>query len=158
MEKQKASLSELFTQLADEQTGRLNEEAAKEYLTSAQQLAKDFPSDTSTAMPYYKAAEVARALGQSQTALDIYQKIIDQYPSFHKVPEARFMIAFTYDEDLNDLAKAKTAYEDFIRLHPNHTFTDDAEMLLSNLGKSDEQILRELEAKLKEAEEAKEES
>ncbi|MEL6357812.1 MAG: tetratricopeptide repeat protein [Bacteroidota bacterium] len=146
IEERRDSLDKLFQQLADANTGRLNEEAAKTYLSAAQILAKDYPTDTSAALPYYKAAEVARALGQSKTALEIYQQVIEQYPGFHKVPEARFMLAFTYDEDLNDLTSAKAAYEQFIQLHPEHTFADDAEMLLRNLGKSDEEILRELEA------------
>ena len=142
------SLISNFEQIADQETGLLNEVAANEYLNSAQAFAKSSPNDTAAALPLYRAAEVARALGKPAKAIEIYQQIITQYPTFHKAPEAHFMLAFSYDEDMNNLEKARTEYENFINTYPDHGFADDAAMLLGNLGKSDEEILRELEAKL----------
>ncbi|MEM9836631.1 MAG: tetratricopeptide repeat protein [Bacteroidota bacterium] len=146
-------LTEGFSQLTDPETGLLNEEAATEYVNNAMAFAKQSGQDTVAALPLYRAAEVARALGKPAQAIEIYQSVIDQYSSFSKAAEAQFMLAFSYDEDLNDLEKARTAYETFIDKYPTHGFADDAEMLLSNLGKSDEEILRELEAKLAQPEE-----
>ncbi len=148
----RAALMEQFSDLANEETSLINEEAAEAYLSAANQMADDFPNDTLAALPLYRAAEVAKAIGQPEAALQCYQKVRAQYPDFHKAAEALFMLAFTYDEDLNDLQRAQQTYETFIATYPDHGFADDAEMLLSHLGKTDEEILRELEAQLLEAE------
>ena len=58
-------------------------------------------------MPLYRSAEISRSLGKPNEAIATYQKIIERYPSFHKAPEAKFMLAFSYDEDLKDINKAR---------------------------------------------------
>lgn len=143
---QRAKLMEDFGKIADNETGLINEEAAAAYLSDAISLADANPSDTLAALPLYRAAEVARALGNPGQAIELYQRVIRDYGSFSKAAEAQFMLAFSYDEDMNDFDTAEQEYERFIKNYPDHGFADDAEMLLQNLGKSDEEILRELEA------------
>lgn len=143
----KALMTE-FSGLADAETGLLNQTASVAFVERAISFSDQFPKDTLAAMPLYRSAEISRSIGKPSEAIDTYQKVIERYPSFSKAAEARFMLAFSYDEDLKDLDKARSAYETYLQLHPNHTFADDAQMLLRNLGKSDEQILQELEAQL----------
>ncbi len=140
------ALETAFASLSDPDTGLLNQTAANTYLEEVAVLLKDHPTDTAIALPLYRAAEVARAMGQAPLAISYYEQIAKNFLDFNRVGEANFMLAFTYDEDLKDLEKAKTAYEYFIEHFPNHDFADDAQMLLKNLGKTDEEILRELEA------------
>lgn len=149
---QRQELMSSFQNIADQETGLLNEEAAQQYVNEAIAFSEAFPSDTLAALPLYRSAEVSRSIGDPKQAILTYQQVIERYPTFYKAPEARFMLAFSYDEDMNDLERAKTAYQDFLAKHPNHTFADDAQMLLANLGKSDEEILKELEAQLKASE------
>jgi TolA-binding protein len=140
-------LMDNFQAVSDPKTGALNVETSQDFVTMATQLAEKYPTDTLAAMPLYRAAEVVRALNDPvQTAL-IYQKVYNSYPSFSKAPEALFMLGFTFDEDLGDLEKARTTYNDFLSKFPNHSFADDTQMLLENLGKTDEEILKELEKK-----------
>lgn len=136
-----------FGAVSDPNSGRLNMQASKDFAKIARELADSFPADTMSAMPFYRSAEVVRAMNDPKRAAVIYQDVYDRYPSFSKAPEALFMLAFTYDEDLKDLEAAKATYTKFLENHPNHTFADDTEMLLKNLGKSDEDILKELEDK-----------
>ena len=140
-------LMDNFQAVSNPTTGELNPQACKDFVSAATQLSDKFPSDTLAAMPLYRAAEVVRAMNDPQLTANIYRKVYDNYPAFSKAPEALFMLGFTYDEDLEDLEKAKATYNDFLQKHPNHSFADDTEMLLKNLGKSDEEILKELEAK-----------
>lgn len=151
---QRVTLMNDFEQLADSETGMLNQEASADFVAAARALSDQFPNDTLVALPLYRSAEISRSLGKPQETIDTYQKILERYPTFHKAAEAQFMLAFSYDEDLKDIEKARQAYTEFIKQHPDHTFADDAQMLLSNLGKTDEEILRELEARLKENAEA----
>ena len=140
-------LMDNFQAVSDPKTGALNVQVSQDFVAMATQLADKYPNDTLAAMPLYRAAEVVRALNDPvQTAL-IYQRVYNSYPSFSKAPEALFMLGFTFDEDLGDLDKAETTYNDFLQKFPNHSFADDTQMLLENLGKSDEEILKELEKK-----------
>lgn len=134
-----------FASVSDATTGSLNMAASKEYVKAANELSDKYPTDTLAALPLYKSAEVVRAMNDSQQAAKTYQRVYDRYPTFSKAGEALFMLAFTYDEDLKDLDKAKATYEAFLKAFPTHDFADDTEMLLKNLGKSDAEILRELE-------------
>lgn len=138
-------LMDNFTAVSDAQTGALNEKASQDFVDLAGQLAERYPTDTAAALPYYRSAEVVRALNDPKRAADIYGKVHDRYPTFSKAAESLFMLAFTYDEDLQQLDQARAAYENFLQRYPNHPFADDSQMLLRNLGKTDEEILRELE-------------
>jgi TolA-binding protein len=101
------------------------------------------------ALPLYRAAEVVRAMNNAVRAASFYEMTHKNYPSFSKAGEALFMLGFTYDEDLNNEAKAKETYELFLQQYPDHPFADDTQILINNLGKTDEEILRELEEKAK---------
>lgn len=138
-------LMDNFSAVSDPATGTLNMEASQEFVQLAQELSDKFPADTSAALPLYRAAEVVRAMNKPAQTAAVYQTVYTRYPSFSKAPEALFMLGFTYDEDLNDLDKARQTYTDFLQKYPTHSFADDSEMLLKNLGKSDEEILKELE-------------
>jgi TolA-binding protein len=140
-------LMDNFQAVSDPNTGSLNVRASQDFVAMATQLANKYPNDTLAAMPLYRAAEVVRAMSDPKRTAAIYQQVYNSYPSFSKAPEALFMLGFTYDEDLGDLKKAKAVYTDFLQKHPTHSFADDTQMLLENLGKSDEEILKELEKK-----------
>ena len=140
-----ARLRQLFPSVSDAQTGALDVDVSRQYVALAEAFADKFPADTVAAPPLYNAAEVALALGQPQRAADIYARLYHQYRTFSKAPEALFMLAFTHDENLKDTASARTYYRQFIDTYPTHTFADDSEMLIRNLGKSDAELLRELE-------------
>lgn len=139
-----------FNAVSDPNTGTLNLSASQEFARIARELADKYPADTTVAMPFYRSAEVVRAMNDPKRAATIYKDVYGRYPSFSKAGEAMFMLAFTYDEDLKDYESAKATYTEFLKNHPNHSFADDTEMLLENLGKSDEEILKDLEAKVQE--------
>jgi len=139
-----------FNAVSDPNTGTLDMVASQDFARIARELADKFPGDTAVAMPFYRSAEVVRAMNDPKRAATIYKDVYERFPDFSKAPEAMFMLAFTYDEDLKDYDAARATYTDFLAKYPKHSFADDTEMLLSNLGKSDEEILRELEAKTRE--------
>ncbi|MEM9527964.1 MAG: tetratricopeptide repeat protein [Bacteroidota bacterium] len=142
-------LMQAFPAVSDPNTGIIDVVAAKQFAQVAEQLVDKFPGDTLAALPFYRSAEVVRAMNDPKGAAAIYERVTREFPAYSKAGEALFMLAFTYDEDLNNLEMAKATYEKFIEMYPNNGFADDAEMLLQNLGKSDEEILKELEEKAK---------
>jgi len=136
-----------FNAVSDPNTGALNMAESREFTRLARELADKFPGDTAVAMPFYRSAEVVRAMNDPKRAAAIYKDVHERFPTFSKAPEAMFMLAFTYDEDLKNFDAAKATYTEFLAKYPTHSFADDTEMLLKNLGKSDEEILKELEEK-----------
>lgn len=93
-----------------------------------------------------KAAGLAKTIGQPQKAIELYQKIADGLPNHPKAPTALFMLGFVYENDLNNLDKAKAIYQDFLKKYPNDPdFADDARNSLKNLGKSPEELIKEFE-------------
>ena len=140
-------LMQRFPEISDPNTGLLNEDLSREFVYLAVALADRYPKDTLAALPLYRAAEVVRALNDPKRAAVLYERVHDEYTGFSKAPESLFMAAFTHDEDLNDLDRARETYERFLKLYPNNVFAESTPMLLENLGKSDEEMLRELEEK-----------
>jgi TolA-binding protein len=95
----------------------------------------------------FKAAELAMNLGISQQALNLYNNVIYTYPDYEKAPECLFLLAFIYENTLQNYGKAKELYEMFLVKYPDHDFADDAQFSLQYLGKSPEELMREFEEK-----------
>ncbi len=92
---------------------------------------------------YMRAAGLAKNLDQPNKALQMYYKISDRLPNHSKAPTALFMQGFIYENDLNDLDKAKATYESFLSKYPNDPdYADDAQTALSMLGKSAEELVK----------------
>lgn len=106
-------------------------------------------SDTMSPVFLIKTAQVAKAINnipQAKLALD---KCITSYPSFKNKPAALFLLAQLYDERtyLNDEAEAKRIYERIIDEYPKSDWALSAKGALNFIGKTDEEILKELKKK-----------
>ena len=115
-------------------------------MVKLENYASAFPQDTLSANLLYRAGEIARMNGQFEKALEIYEGIIGKHTEAPEAARALFMKGFTLDNDLKRLDEAKAVYEDFLQKYPNDDFADDANFLLKNLGKTEEEIIREFEA------------
>ncbi len=93
------------------------------------------------------AAEISLNLNKFSQSLEWYNRIIYQYPDYQKTPECLFMVAFIYENHIQNLGRAKELYESFLKRYPGHELADDAEVCIRNLGKSPEELLREFEQK-----------
>ncbi len=90
-----------------------------------------------------KAAGLAKTGGEFNKALQMYYKISNRLPDHPKAKTALFMQGFIYENDLQDLEKAKKTYEFFLEKYPNDPdYADDAQMALKTLGKSPEEIIK----------------
>ena len=114
-------------------------------------LAYECPDDSVSPIYLIKAAQVAQAIRnvpQAKTALD---KCIADYPNFKDRPAALFLLAQLYDETtyLNNELEAKKLYQKIIDEYPKSPWADNAKGALKFIGKSDKQIIEELEKKQK---------
>ncbi len=137
-----AHLDSLGSKMYNEETHRLDTKAAGDFIESCELFALLQPEDPQSPDYLHKAGETARAIRAFPRAIGIYDRIYAKYPQFEKAPQALFLKAFTYDNDLKDFAKARTLYTEFLEKFPNDDFADDTQFLLKNLGKSDEEIIQ----------------
>lgn len=122
----------------------------KSYINSSIAYALLLPKDPESTAVLNQAAENAYYTQQYDRALYLYEWFQTAYPDDPKAPQAMFMRAFIYDNDLEQYETAGRLYQEFIQKHPDDDFADDAEVLLENLGKSPEEMMQSLEERAKE--------
>jgi len=112
-------------------------------------FAKMFPEDSLTPDFLFKAGEIATACQQYSQAMIYYTGITEKYPDFKLAPESLYLQANLLDNFLNDDVKAKIVYEKVIAKYPTLPYAEDAKAAIQNLGKSDEELIKEFEKKNK---------
>ena len=108
-------------------------------------FASENSEDEMSAKYLFKAGDLCMAMHKPQLAIQYFDDIIKNYNDFDKTPYCLFLKGFIYEDQLNDLKKAKESYQLFIKQYPNHEMTDAAKFSIKNLGKSPEQLIREFE-------------
>jgi outer membrane protein assembly factor BamD (BamD/ComL family) len=98
-------------------------------------FAKKFPKDPRAPETLLAIATISQNEKRFPAAEAAYTRIIDKYPGTTGAYKARFLIAYMYSEDMNDLQKAKAAFTAFIEAYPDSELTVSAKVLLENLGK-----------------------
>lgn len=104
-------------------------------------FAKNNPLDTMAPEYLFRAAGVYRTLGEPQSTLDLYDRIIKDYPEWRRLADTYYLRAFTIDNDLQKKGEARTAYEEVISRYPEHKFAADAKQMIENLQYTDEQLI-----------------
>jgi outer membrane protein assembly factor BamD (BamD/ComL family) len=107
----------------------------------------NYPHDSITPDYLFKAGEIATAIQQYPQALGYYQTIVDKYPEYLLVQESLFLQASLLDNFLDQDGKAKIVYEQLIQKFPKSAYCNDAKAAISNLGKTDEQLIKEFKKK-----------
>lgn len=133
-------------QIYNEKNNKFDKEKALEYIGYCQSYSKVAPQDPEVAKYLFQAAETARSVKKYDLALTIYDQIYHDFSSYPKAPQAMFLKAFTLDSELQQYDQAKVIYQQFVEKHPTDEFADDTKFLLENLGKSDEEIIKQFEA------------
>ncbi len=123
----------------------VNLAASLKYVDAVEALALVSPENTRVPEHLYTAAEVARSMRTFPKAMSLYDWLIDSYPKAEKTPNALFIKGFILEQDYNRTEDAKEIYERFLEEFPTHDMAESAKFLLSNLGKTDEEILSQIE-------------
>lgn len=111
-------------------------------------FALSYPQDSLSPLYLFKAGELSLSTNQGQKALGYFDQVVRNYPQHEKASFALFMKGFVCDGPLKDTAKARQFYTEFCQKYPQHPLIADAMFSLRNLGKSDEELIREFESRL----------
>jgi tetratricopeptide (TPR) repeat protein len=97
----------------------------------------------------FRAGTWANYLGRKKKAVELFESLHQNYPSYEKRVEALNMVAFIYDFELQEKEKAKEAYALLIKTYPDHPLANDARARLETIDMTDEEMIKYFEKKNK---------
>ncbi len=125
----------------------LNNVTAGLAIKSYSDFVKTFPEDSLCPDFLFKAGEIATATKQYPQSLMYYKNITEKYPNYKNYTASLYLQGFLLDNYMNDDAKAKVIYDEVIAKYPSTIYADNAKMAIKNLGKSDEELIKEFKKK-----------
>lgn len=112
------------------------------------------PKDSLAAKLMFQAAQQLEAHKLTQDAVEVLESIQKDFSETAYAAKALLTEGFIYNNVLNEYDKAKEKYNQYLEKYRDldSNLTRDVELELKNLGKSADELIKEFEAKLKEAE------
>lgn len=107
-----------------------------------------YPEDEKAPDYLFKAGEISMSMNRGPEAVKCFEQVGNNYPDYDKAPYSLFLQAFIFDNQMNDDKKAGEIYKAFIKKYPDHNMVKDAEFSIQNLGKTDEELIKEFEEKI----------
>jgi tetratricopeptide (TPR) repeat protein len=124
-----------------------NDSIAVAVIEAYDEFAALFPQDPQTPDFLFKAGEVSLGLGKPLQSMSYFTKVYDKYPTYERASYSLFLQAYVLDNHLHDDVRAGELYTQFMEKFPEHPMAKDAEFSIHNLGKSDEELIKEFEEK-----------
>lgn len=146
----KAEIASMEDELFSDESKMINRTQADELIALYVGYADEFPEDTDTPEYLFKAGDMAMNLNMPRKAIEVFDRILTNYPDFEKIPQCLFLKGYVYENNLGDLNAAKSIYEEFLKKYPDDEFADDAAVSIKNLGKTPEELIKEFEEQAKE--------
>lgn len=145
------ALEQLQNQALYEKEGEMKVDRIKadEFIFLSQVNAAMRPKDERSKNYLDRSSEFARSIVNNEELLDVLNLLIQLYPNSKEGQQALFLKAFHVENILKDKQSAKSLYEEFLKKFPDNGFAKDAQFLLRNIDKTEEEILREFEQKMK---------
>lgn len=116
--------------------------ARKELIEAYVRYVDENPGDSlSTRYLDAAATQHANQPSESRKAIQLFDRLIQEYPESSSASEALFMKAYILSNNLQAYDEAKLYYEEFMRKYPNHELAASASAELKNMGISNEEIV-----------------
>lgn len=127
----------------------INDSIANLLIADYQEYSTSYPKDKQSAEYVFKAAELLNGTAKFTQAIHLFEQLPAQFPDFDKNAEALLICGFISENNLMDTAMAGNYYRMVITGYPNNRLKEHAELALSHLGKTPEELVKEFEAKNK---------
>ena len=102
-------------------------------------FADKYPTDSLTPQFLMKAAEIQSNVIHTDRAIQLFDRVINDYSYFSEVPMCYFLKGNAYDLNCQ-YDKAKAAYEVFVEKFPDHFMAADTRKLIPLVGMTPEEI------------------
>lgn len=113
-----------------------NDTAAQELTTALVTFVDQNKNHEKSPSYLFKAAGLKKNLGNLDEAVKYFNRIWTEYPEYPRAPDALFLEALMYEEDLQDKETAKARYNKFLELYPESEFAEGAKQILLLIDKS----------------------
>lgn len=121
--------------------GTLDTSVANELLQSYQEFYTHYNKDSASAEMLFHGADVARGLGKYRKCIELLTNLHDGYPSFKKRDEVAFLIAFTWDANVKDTARAIRGYNQVVEFYPRSPWAVEAQNNIRLLQMTEKELL-----------------
>ena len=108
-------------------------------------FAKNNPLDSMAPEYLFRAAGVSHNLLEPQRTMELYDRVIKDYPTWRRIPDTYYLRAFTIENDLKKKGEAQTAYQEVIDRFPGNTFAEQAAQSIKNLPYTDAELIDRFE-------------
>ena len=125
----------------------LNLEAVPTAITSYLKYVEENPKAADAAEYLFKAVNLSIESKQDpKQSIDLVNRLVENYPEFENNSAALFMLAaFVYDEQQQDLDKARETYQRIVDNYPDSPFANDAAISITQLGMTPEELVKMFE-------------
>jgi tetratricopeptide (TPR) repeat protein len=124
---------------------KIDVEATRKVIADYDAFVAAYPKDTSSAQLLFKAGDLSRGIGEYGKAIKYWGDMREFFPTYRLTPDAMFLQAFTYEENLRDKDNAKRYYEMFLSKFPKHPFAEVAKQALQVIDIPTEQLIENFE-------------
>ncbi len=125
----------------------IDQNLAKDLIRKNVLYAETFPEDELSPAYLFRAGNVAIGIGSFKEAVGFFEIIHQKYLNYNRAPEALFLEGFTYENHLKDLENAKKCYNDFLKKYPENQLAEQVRVVLENIGKSPEELVKSFQQK-----------
>lgn len=120
-----------------------DESTADQLTTLYVAFADNYRADSLSPQFLLKAAEMQSAVMHTDRAIQLFDRIINDYPDFDDIPICYFLKGKAY-EDNSQFDLAKQAYQTFVDKYPDHFMAATTRMMIPNVGLSPEEMLDQI--------------
>lgn len=106
-----------------------------------------FPEDQMSPAYLFRAGNIAVGIGSFNDAVKYFERVHQNYSDYERAPDALFLEGFTYENHLKDINNAKKCYNDFLQQFPNNQLADQVRVVLQNIEKSPEELVKSFQEK-----------
>ena len=103
-------------------------------------FADKYPNDSLSPIYLMKAADMQSNVLHTDRSVELFDRIIADYPDFEDVPMCYFLKGNALELN-SQMDEAKVAYEEFLAKYPDHYMAEQTRMMLPHLGMSNEELL-----------------
>jgi len=133
------SIEKIIDELKESNT--IDKEKVGELIESIDVFSEENPTNKNTPKHLELKAKYLGAMGQNAEALKVYNDIYTNYKQYENRPDALFMMAFLYENNMLNKEKAKEYYQKYLNEFPNEDFAKDAKFSLDNIDKTPEELM-----------------
>ncbi|MEO6166673.1 MAG: tetratricopeptide repeat protein [Chitinophagales bacterium] len=110
---------------------------------------QQYPQDSLASEYLFELGMLYQKQRKFDQAVNAFDKVYREYPDSKHARNAVFLQGFLYANVLNNLDKAKEMYQLYLDKYSaaDEKMTNDVQMELKNLGKTPDELLREIQAK-----------